>query len=444
MKQKLISLYIAWLIDHRFVMLRRVLYDILARLRLKRREVVVFLQLDDPYSYLLTWYLEHLIPHYRRKVRFRFVVCQALGGAFMSRPDELTKYALLDCTRLAKQLGIPFLDVKSEPAERYRRPLLDFVVAEHEEELIETFTRALSLFWRGDADGIDELMGGTKGDPNETNVIVGKNQLMLRKMGHYSCATMYYGGEWYWGIDRLLYLTDRLDREKLNRFTKPIDELDKLRRITDTRLPTSPPADVSDFPPLEMFHSFRSPYSYIGLQQAFDLADAFGIELKVRPVLPMVQRGVQLPKSKLRYIIQDAGREAQRREVPLGTVRDPLGKGIEHCMAGYVYARSEGQERPFLVAVGEAVFVEGVDLTEEEGLRFLAERSGLGWEEFRAAIDDDTWRDEIDDNGQALLEAGMWGVPTFRMGNFVCWGQDRVWLLARALTLMCKKKGNES
>jgi 2-hydroxychromene-2-carboxylate isomerase len=443
MKQKLKSLYVSWLIDDRFIMLRRVLHDILARLRLKRREVVVFLQLDDPYSYLLSYYLEHLIPHYERKVKFRFVVCQALGGEYMSRPDELTKYALLDCTRLAGQLGIPFLDANKEPAELYRRTLLDFVVAEHEEELIETFTRALSLFWRGDKDGVAELIGRTHGDPSETNVIVGKNQLLLRKMGHYNCATMYYGGEWYWGIDRLLYLTDRLDREKLNRFSKPVAELEKLERTMDTKLPASPPADVSGFPPLEMFHSFRSPYSYVGLQQAFDLADAFGIELKVRPVMPMVQRGVGLPRSKLRYIIQDAGREARSREVPLGTVMDPLGKGIENCMAGYRYAKSKGQERPFLVAVGEAVFSDGVDLTEDEGLQYLADRAGLDWDDFQSALEDDSWRDEVDDNGQALLDAGMWGVPSYRMGSFVCWGQDRVWLLARALTLMCEKRGSQ-
>ena len=444
MKQKLKSLYVAWLIDERFVRMRRILRDILARLRLKRREVVVFLQLDDPYSYLLSYYLEHLIPFYRHKVNFRYVVCQALGGEYMSRPDEFARYALQDCTRLTRQLGIPFLDLDSEPAEIYRRTLLDFLVAEHEQELADTFTKALSLYWRGDKDGIAELLGRTHGDPGETSVVVGKNQLMLRKMGHYSCATMYYGGEWYWGIDRLMYLTDRLDREKLRRYSKSIDELEKLERMTRTKLPASPPADVSVFPALEMFYSFRSPYSYIGMQQAFDLAEAFGIELTVRPVMPMVQRGVGLPRSKLRYIIQDAGREARSKEVQFGTVTDPLGKGIENCMAGFMHARSKGQERRFLAAVGEAVFSDGIDLAEEAGLRYLADRTGLEWDAFREALDDDGWRDEVDDNGQALLDTGMWGVPTYRMGKFICWGQDRIWLLARALTLMCEKRGSAS
>ena len=124
------------------------------------------------------------------------------------------------------------------------------------------------------------------------------------------------------------------------------------------------------------------------------------------------------------------------------TVKDPLGKGVENCMAGFMYARAKGREYPFLVAVGESVFSDGIDLTEEEGLQHLADRAGLDRDEFLESLDDDGWRDEVDDNGQALLDAGMWGVPTYRMGNFSCWGQDRVWLLARALTLMCEKRGN--
>jgi 2-hydroxychromene-2-carboxylate isomerase len=439
-KALLLRLYVAWLIDERLIRLRRILFDLKSRLSLKKREVLVFLQLDDPYSYLLSYYLAKLIPYYERKVGFRFVVSQALGGDYMSRPELLTKYAIQDCRRLAGQLGVPFLDVGKEPAEQYRQRLLDFVAAEHEEELAETFTKALELYWRGDKEGIEKMMGRRRGDPEDTRVLIGKNQLMLRKLGHYNSATMRYGAEWYWGVDRLLYLTDRLDREKLSRFSEPVAELEKLEQVSTLRLPKAPPAQAASFPPLEMFHSFRSPYSYIGLYQASELADAFGIELRVRPILPMVQRGVGLPRSKLVYILQDSCREARDKDIPFGRVTNPLGKGIENCMAGYAYALSTNHGREFLFAAGEAIFAEGIDVATDDGMQAVAERAGLSWPEVEQALQNDDWRNAVEDNREALEIAGMWGVPTFRMGNFVVWGQDRIWLLARALTLMCRQQ----
>jgi 2-hydroxychromene-2-carboxylate isomerase len=443
MKSVFLRLYVAWLIDERMIVLRRLLFDLKSRLSRKKREVLVFLQLDDPYSYLLSHYIERLIPHYEHKVKFRFVIGQALGGEYMSKPELVVRYAEQDCRRLASQLGIPFLDVSKEPAERYRQRLLDFVAAEHEEELGDTFTKALALYWRGNNEGIEKLMGHRRGDPEDTRVLIGKNQLQLRKLGHYNSATMYYGGEWYWGIDRLLYLTDRLDNEKLKRNSDPIEGLDKLEQMTDLRLPKSPPAEAADCPPLEMFHSFRSPYSYIALHEAFELADAFGIELKVRPIMPMVQRGVGLPRSKLIYLLKDSCREARRKDIPFEKVSNPLGKGVENCMAGFAYASSKGHSREFLFAAGRAIFADGINVATDEGMQELAESAGLSWTELEPALESKDWKDAVADNGEALAAAGMWGVPTFRIGNFVVWGQDRIWLLARALTLMCQRKEKE-
>ena len=36
-------------------------------------------------------------------------------------------------------------------------------------------------------------------------------------MGHYLGAMFYYAGEWYWGLDRLPYMLERLDKLKLRK-----------------------------------------------------------------------------------------------------------------------------------------------------------------------------------------------------------------------------------
>ena len=39
---------------------------------------------------------------------------------------------------------------------------------------------------------------------------------------------------------------------------------------------------------------------------------------------------------------------------------------------------------------------------------------------------------------QAMTDAGMWGVPVFKLGDLVLWGQDRAWLLARQIEDLCQ------
>ena len=169
----------------------------------------------------------------------------------------------------------------------------------------------------------------------------------------------------------------------------------------------------------------------------FAIADAFGLQLKLRPVLPMVMRGMQVPKSKLVYIAEDTSREARRLDIPFGKFADPLGNGVERCLAVFFYAQSEKRERDFLLSAGEAIWARGIDVATDKGMRKVTGRSGLFWPDVVAAMEDDAWRTVVEENGQSMLDAGSWGVPTIRLGDFVVWGQDRDWLLVRHIEELC-------
>ena len=333
---------------------------------------------------------------------------------------------------------MPFLDKGDAPVVEHRRDLLDFLADEQgEEDFNELFCQALSVYWRGDAEGVQRLLGRPQPSRPDTNILVSQNQILLRKLGHYNTATMHYAGEWYWGVDRLHYLTSRLDRLGLNRWPEQNAELASLEQAKALSLPATVPGAAEKLPALEMFFSFRSPYSYLALQRTFDIADAFGIKLEVRPVLPMVMRGMAVPKSKLLYIAKDACREAERLEIPFGKMFDPVGRGVERCIAAFYYAKTQGRERDFLLAAGKAIWSEGIDVAEDEGMEQVAERSGIFWPEVKAALTLDDWRSTVEENRQVMTEAGVWGVPSFRIGELALWGQDRDWLLARMIEDMC-------
>ena len=75
--------------------------------------------------------------------------------------------------------------------------------------------------------------------------------------------------------------------------------------------------------------------------------------------------------------------------------------------------------------VGEGVWARAVDLTTAEGLLDVATRAGVE-ALLPIALDDTTWRDEVEANAIALGELGLWGVPSFDLGDEALWGNDRL------------------
>jgi 2-hydroxychromene-2-carboxylate isomerase len=437
MRRKLLSLYLTIIFTRQYRWIRRFLAEWKRRLTFKPHVISVFLQVDDPYSYLLSHYLPLVAGQYKN-IEIRYYLCQALRHEFMPAPDMLAEYAPMECALLAREFGVPFLDKGDAPVVEHRRDLLDFLADEQgEEEFNETFRQALSNYWRGDTEGVGRLLGRPQPSRPDTNILISQNQQLLRKLGHYNTATIHYAGEWYWGVDRLHYLTSRLDELGLNRWPEPNTELASLEQAKQLSLPAAIPAAAGNLPPLEMFHSFRSPYSYLALQRTFDIADAFGLELLIRPVLPMVMRGMAMPRPKLLYIVKDACREAERLGVPFGKISAPAGAAVERCIAGFYYAKSQGRERDFLLAAGKAIWSEGIDVAEDAGMEHVAEKSGLFWPELKAALADDEWRNLAEESREAMNDVGVWGVPSFKIGELALWGQDRDWLLARKIEDMC-------
>ena len=435
-RNKLRSQFINLLFSKKTQSATRSLAETRRKLARRPHVVSVFLELDDPYSYLLAQYLPDLAGNY--DIELRYYLTQApKDEAYRPRADMLAVYAEQDCVRLAAELGVPFLDKGQAPPVEHRRALIDSLAAidaspDFNRELLDS----ISLYWRGDAEGVARRVSGAELS-GEGDALLAENEKRLLDMGHYNCATLHYEGEWYWGVDRLHYLTARLDALGVRRDSAAIAKLASIQQVMRVSLPVAPPSSAQGLPPLELFYSFRSPYSYLCLKRVFAIADAFGLTLKVRPVLPMVMRGMQVPRPKIVYIAKDTSREAQRLQVPFGNFADPVGKGVERCLATFYYAQSEKRERDFLLHAGEAIWAKAIDVATDKGMRKVTGRCGLFWPDVLAAMQDDAWRSEVQDNRESLMESGCWGVPTLRLGDFVIWGQDRDWLLVRHIEELC-------
>jgi 2-hydroxychromene-2-carboxylate isomerase len=396
-------------------------------------EVSVFLQLDDPYSYLLAHYLPELQAYFN--IELRVHLSQALGGDFQPAPDMLAEYAAIDARRVALELGIPFLDRGVTPPVEHRRGLLNELASHaRSPDFVDEFREVLEIYWRGDTEAAARRSDTGKAGAADPEIAA--SQQRLAHLGHYNSAMLHYGGEWYWGVDRLHYLIERLGELGVAKEGSSA-RLAALRQVMQVSLPVRPPAAARSLPPLEMFHSIRSPYSYLALQRTFAIADAFGLQLKLRPVLPMVMRGMQVPRAKLLYIARDAAREAERLGIPFGRIADPVGAGTERCLAVFRYAESEHKAREFLVNAGTAIWSEAIDVATDKGMREVTGRAGLFWPDVLVAMQSEDWRESIEGNRESMMESGSWGVPTLRLGEAVYWGQDRDWLLVRHIEELC-------
>jgi 2-hydroxychromene-2-carboxylate isomerase len=191
-----------------------------------------------------------------------------------------------------------------------------------------------------------------------------------------------------------------------------------------------------DPPAIDFFLSLRSPYSAIVAPRVFALARLCGAPVNLRFVLPMVMRGLPVPREKRQYISLDAAREARLRNTPFGRINDPVGRPTERGLALIPYAEQHGRGQEYLLSFMQGVWAEGIDAGSDRGLRRIVERAGLTWDGAVLALQDEGWRKTAEDNRAEMFALGLWGVPSFRVrGPQECavWGQDRLWAVTDAL-----------
>lgn len=385
-----------------------------------RREIHYFHRIDDPYCQLMI----QVLPDFATRFGLTIIphVIGRLDPDMYPEPEMLNAYDLGDAAALARLYQLEFPNDAARPGP----------------EMTEGYTAALAHASRGP----DFIMRAgqlgkeywshqtlTEKTGGGADKFLRQDEALLAKRGHYFSATLYHEGEWYWGLDRLGHLEDRLLSEGLGDPADRALRFDRTWRGVFDAL-ASPQADPQ---PLELYFSARSPYSYIAYFRAKEFAAATGLPVELKPVLPMMMRGMKVPLAKRLYILTDAKREAERAGLAFGNIADPLGAGIERAYAVAHWAQDEGRLEPFFNSLMRAVAVEAIDAATDDGLKIIVERAGLGWAGASDALERTDWRDWVQKNRDEMTANGLWGVPGLRYGETATWGQDRFWLIRQAV-----------
>jgi 2-hydroxychromene-2-carboxylate isomerase len=200
---------------------------------------------------------------------------------------------------------------------------------------------------------------------------------------------------------------------------------------------------------VDVFWSFRSPYSYLATPRLVRLAAEHEVDIHVRIVLPIAVRipGFFDTVNPLwpPYLMRDTMRIAEYEGLPYGWPRpDPIVQDfatrkvaaeqpyIHRLSRLGVAAAERGRGLPLIAEVSRVIWGGDVEGWHQGShLADAAARAGLDLAALDAAVAAEPARYDavIAENQRALEAAGHWGVPTMVFEGEPFFGQDRIDLL---------------
>lgn len=188
---------------------------------------------------------------------------------------------------------------------------------------------------------------------------------------------------------------------------------------------------------VRVYSDYKSPYAYVAVRPAYQLAEDYGLELEWRPYtlriaeyLGSVENRTAHSWRRVKYSYMDARRFANKQGLVLkGTKRVYDGY---YANAGMLFAQSAGIFRRYHDTVFDRFWRQELDIdvpaevaavVAEAGgdaAAYLTYADGPGRAEMTAVIDE----------AEAM---GVFGVPMFVLDGELFWGADRLDLLKERL-----------
>jgi 2-hydroxychromene-2-carboxylate isomerase len=185
--------------------------------------------------------------------------------------------------------------------------------------------------------------------------------------------------------------------------------------------------------PVEVWFEFASTYSYPGVSRVGGLARAAGVPLLWRPFLlgPIfVAQGwndspFNVYPVKGRYMWRDLERLCAKHGLPF---RHPSRFPRSGLLAARVacLAADEGWCEDLAVGVYRANFAEDREISDPEVVAGIVDGLGHPGAELVARAGASETKDRLRRQTERAVELGIFGAPTFVVGDELFWGNDRL------------------
>ena len=193
---------------------------------------------------------------------------------------------------------------------------------------------------------------------------------------------------------------------------------------------------------IDYYFSLNSPWSYFGHARLIALAQRFDAAVNTYPVdfraIFSQTGGLPLPKrspERQAYRLQELARWRDRLGLPL-EIRPAFWPADEVAAATMVIAAANDSASAALALAGaflSAVWAENRNIADRDTRMQIAAASGLDGAALEASAEHHDLATARIAAARAAVERGVFGAPTYLLGQQMFWGQDRLDFLEQAL-----------
>lgn len=184
---------------------------------------------------------------------------------------------------------------------------------------------------------------------------------------------------------------------------------------------------------VNFWYDFASTYSFLSAMRIEKLAQDAGIAVTWRPFLlgPIFKEQgwttspFNLYPAKGRYMVRDIERVAQGRGLSFRLPSIFPAHSLKAARIGLVGA-ADGWIAPFTQAVFAAQFVDGADIADDQVLNRIVRDLELDPDAIATRTEAADIKQKLRDQTAEAAALGVFGAPTFSVGNEIFWGDDRL------------------
>ncbi len=194
---------------------------------------------------------------------------------------------------------------------------------------------------------------------------------------------------------------------------------------------------------IEFIFDFGSANAYLAYRALPRILERTGARLMINPCLLggiFKATGNSAPtvafaavKGKLEYEMLEIRRFVAKHGIDKFRLNPHFPVNTLMLMRGLIAARESGQEAAYLEMGLEGLWEEGLKLDDPEILARRIDSAGLNAASLLAAAQTDRVKLKLADNTAAAVARGVFGIPTFFVGDDMFFGKDRLGQVEEAI-----------
>lgn len=190
----------------------------------------------------------------------------------------------------------------------------------------------------------------------------------------------------------------------------------------------------------EFWFDFGSPASYLAWTQIPAIESATGATTVFKPMLlggVFQATGNHSPvtiPAKGKYTFVDFARHAKRYGVPLNhNPHFPINTLMLMRGAIGLQMTNEARFMDYCRALFNAIWVDSLNMNDPAVIGKALQQAGFDAQALLSLSNDQNTKDALKAATQIAVERGVFGAPTFFVGEHMFWGQDRIEFVKEAL-----------